>query len=86
MTRLIIFALAASLAGCTSDQTMRRDGVTPGAGNAIAANTAMQMVDPWMPGVQNTNLRVPSSSGAQTAAAPAAPSASSQAAATTSTN
>ena len=30
-----------------------------GAGNAQAANTVMQMVDPWKYGVQNTKLLVP---------------------------
>ena len=50
--------LAATLAGCVSGNG-RYDGVTTGAGNAIAANTVMQMVDPWQPGVQHTKLRVP---------------------------
>ena len=50
--------LAATLAGCVSGNG-RYDGVTTGAGNAIAANTVMQMVDPWQPGVQHTDLRVP---------------------------
>ena len=51
-----------SLTGC-SETTQRLDGVTPGAGDAIAANTAMQMVDPWLYGVQNTNLVVPADRG-----------------------
>ena len=50
--------LAATLAGCVSGNG-RYDGVTTGAGNAIAANTVMQMVDPWPVGVQQTRLRVP---------------------------
>jgi len=45
--------------GCTSDDYVRTEGVTPAAGNAQAANTAMQMVDPWQYGVQNTKLKVP---------------------------
>ena len=55
--------------GCTSDDYMRIDGLTPGAGNAMAANTAMQMVDPWQNGVQNTKLLVPAARGIQPGAA-----------------
>ena len=58
------FALAA--AGCTTDDTQRIDGLTYGAGDAIAANTVMQMVDPWQDGVQHTNLKVPSERPAAT--------------------
>ena len=54
-----ILSAAALAAGCTSDDYLRTDGLTIGAGNAMAANTAMQMVDPWQEGVQNTKLRVP---------------------------
>ena len=54
-----IISTAALVAGCTSDDYLRADGLTIGAGNALAANTAMQMVDPWQEGVQNTKLRVP---------------------------
>ena len=45
--------------GCTSDDYVRSEGVTIAAGNAQAANTVMQMVDPWKYGVQNTRLLVP---------------------------
>lgn len=67
--------LACLAAGCTSDDYVRSEGVTSGVGNAQAANTAMQMVDPWKYGVQNTRLLVPAKRGA------AAPVASDQAAA-----
>lgn len=67
-TFLIASALSMMAAGCTTDDTMRIDGMTPHAGNAQAANTVMQMVDPWQPGVQNTNLKVPAD---RTATAPA---------------
>ena len=49
--------------GCTSDDYRRADGLTDGAGNAMAANTVMQMVDPWQDGVQNTKLLVPAARG-----------------------
>lgn len=57
VARLVLIAV--SLAGCTSDDYLRANGLTPWAGDALAANTAMQMVDPWPAGVQNRDLRVP---------------------------
>ncbi|PBC04068.1 hypothetical protein [Mesorhizobium sp. WSM3860] len=65
----IALLLAGALAGCTSDDYVRTEGVTPAAGNAQASNTAMQMVDPWQYGVQNTRLLVPAPSTNSTAAA-----------------
>jgi len=55
-TVLLVTGFAAA---CTSDDYVRTEGVTPGVGNAQASNTAMQMVDPWKYGVQNTRLLVP---------------------------
>jgi len=55
----ITLLLAAFSSGCTSDDYVRSEGPTVGAGNAQAANTVMQMVDPWKYGVQNTKLLVP---------------------------
>jgi len=59
--RLLHLALPglALLAGCMTEDALRYDGVTTLAGDAIAANSAMQMVDPWPRGVENTRLRVP---------------------------
>jgi hypothetical protein len=59
--------LAGLAGGCTSDDYVRSEGVTTGVGNAQAANTAMQMVDPWKYGVQNTRLLVPAKRGAAAA-------------------
>lgn len=63
MSRHLIFvslAAAPLLAGCTTtDTAYRYDGVSLAAGNAIAANTVMQMVDPWPAGVEQTDLRIP---------------------------
>jgi hypothetical protein len=65
---LALAAFCTGLAGC-SETTQRLDGLTPGAGDAIAANTAMQMVDPWQYGVQDTDLSVPADrTGIQAAA------------------
>ena len=55
--------LAGLAGGCTSDDYIRTEGATPGAGEAQAANTVMQMVDPWKHGVQNTRLLVPAKRG-----------------------
>lgn len=54
-----VLLLTGFAGGCTSDDYVRTEGVTPGVGNAQASNTAMQMVDPWKYGVQNTRLLVP---------------------------
>ncbi|MBZ9855950.1 hypothetical protein LB566_19270 [Mesorhizobium sp. CA13] len=59
----VALLLAGFTAGCTSDDYMRSEGVTSGAGEAQAANTVMQMVDPWKYGVQNTRLLVPAERG-----------------------
>jgi hypothetical protein len=58
-TRFIAPAILLPLAGCVGDGSGRQEGVTLGAGNAIAANTVMQMVDPWQKGVEDTDLAVP---------------------------
>ena len=67
--------LAAALAGCVSGNG-RYDGVTTGAGNAIAANTVMQMVDPWQRGVEDTDLVTPAERSAPEAASESASSGS----------
>ncbi|MFD1986652.1 hypothetical protein ACFSOZ_29915 [Mesorhizobium newzealandense] len=59
----IALLLAGLAAGCTSDDYVRTEGVSSAAGNAQAANTAMQMVDPWKYGVQKTKLLVPAQRG-----------------------
>ena len=65
----ILAGLAAIGSGCMSDEYRRADGLTDGAGDAIAANTVMQMVDPWQDGVQDTNLLVPAARGSKPAPA-----------------
>lgn len=62
--RVITFSILAAiaslcLAGCATEDVLRYDGVTTSAGDSIAANTAMQMVDPWPYGVEDTRLRTP---------------------------
>lgn len=65
---VLIAALALlPLAGCMTEDVLRHDGVTLQAGDAIAANTAMQMVDPWPRGVEDTRLIVPADRGGSAA-------------------
>ena len=69
---LIALAFATiSVAGCVGPQETVNEGVTLGAGNAVAHNSALQIIDPWPPGVQDTDLVVPAereSSGTAAAA------------------
>ncbi|KQZ78324.1 hypothetical protein ASD64_12585 [Mesorhizobium sp. Root157] len=63
-TSCAVLLICAGVGGCAQDDYLRTDGLTVGAGDAIAANTAMQIVDPWQYGVQNTKLVVPAQRGA----------------------
>ncbi|MDQ2704011.1 MAG: hypothetical protein M3Y43_02490 [Pseudomonadota bacterium] len=75
----VLIALAGFGSGCMSDANRRADGLTDGAGNAMASNSVMQMVDPWQEGVEDTRLLVPASrSGAAASADDAADATTSQ--------
>ncbi|MBE0694083.1 MAG: hypothetical protein IH590_13390 [Aquamicrobium sp.] len=67
----VLLLLAFALAGCASEDVLRYDGVTTAAGDAVAANTVLQMADPWPRGVENRRLRTPAVRPAAAAAAPA---------------
>ncbi len=59
--RLIAVALAAAalgttLCGCSEMYFDHREGVTLGAGDAVAANEAMQTIDPWPARSANPNI------------------------------
>lgn len=56
---LLLAACGLALWGCAADDVLRYDGVTTSAGDSAAANTVMQMADPWPRGVEKTRLRVP---------------------------
>ena len=62
---LLISVLAAAtlLASCAKDDALRTEGLTLGAGDAIARNTALQVIDPWPEGVEDTDLLVPNDRG-----------------------
>ncbi len=55
-TLMIVLAIAApaSLAGC--EYTARQDTIAPWAGNAVAQNQALQMIDPWPRHAYDTNI------------------------------
>lgn len=56
----VIALTALCLTGCeTSQDPFRFNGVTHGNGDAIAANSAMQVIDPWPRGSADTRLLVP---------------------------
>lgn len=52
---IIIAALAGWTAGC-ADNLHHRDAVTTHAGDAQAANIALQMIDPWPPEAAITDI------------------------------
>ena len=51
-----IFAIGAFIGGCSDIYYDRREAISPGAGDAIAANQVTQMVDPWPRNSGNRNL------------------------------
>lgn len=67
---LAVVLPAALLSGCMSAEDKRLEGIAFSGGNAMAANSALQIIDPWPAGVQDTDLKVPADRGgvpAQTA-------------------
>lgn len=65
----VLIGLVGFGAGCMSDEYRRADGLTDGAGNAMASNSVMQMVDPWQDGVEDTRLLVPAARSTASASA-----------------
>jgi hypothetical protein len=79
-TGKIILAVIAGilLQSCAKEDTLRTEGLTLGAGDAMARNTALQVIDPWPDGVEDTDLLIPNSrpnGKVEDGAEPAAPSA-----------
>ncbi len=76
--KIIMAGSVAALTGCMSadSDTVRVEGVWPGAGDAVARNTVLQIVDPWPEGVEDTNLNVPADRPDADAGAPELPAAS----------
>lgn len=67
------------LSGCAKDDFLRTEGLTMTAGDAVARNSALQIIDPWPAGVEDTDLEVPADRGGVPAApggaSPATPAA-----------
>ena len=73
-TIAVSIALAGLLSGCARDDFMRTEGLTLEAGNAVATNSALQIIDPWPNGVEDTELNPPADRGEKdTKDAPVAP-------------
>ena len=76
MNRILLVSIltaGALLSSCAKDDMLRTEGVTLGAGDAIARNTALQIIDPWPAGVEDTDLVIPNDRGGNDGSAPAAP-------------
>jgi len=56
-------AAATMLSGCMSAEDKELEGITLAGGDAIAINSALQIIDPWPAGVQDTELTVPADRG-----------------------
>lgn len=59
---LAVFALS----GCITEDK-NSEGISYSAGDAIAHNSALQIVDPWPENVQDTHLVVPAENGTPSA-------------------
>jgi hypothetical protein len=53
---LAVGALGTTIGGCSQIYLDRRDAIALSAGDAIAANQAVQVIDPWPPRSGNTNV------------------------------
>ncbi len=58
-----ILAAGALLSSCAKEDALRTEGLTLGAGDAVARNTALQVIDPWPAGVEDTELIIPNDRG-----------------------
>jgi hypothetical protein len=58
-TLIAAMLLSLPLAGCAQDDYLRTEGLTMTAGDAVAKNAALQIIDPWPAGVEDTDLDVP---------------------------
>jgi hypothetical protein len=58
---ILLFSAALALQSCAKEDTLRTDGLTLGAGDAMARNMALQVIDPWPNGVEDTDIVTPNS-------------------------
>lgn len=52
----------AALSGCSTSEDPRLEGIALSGGNAIAHNSALQIINPWPHGVTNTDIATPAHS------------------------
>ncbi|MGL4490808.1 MAG: hypothetical protein ACRCU5_15320 [Rhizobiaceae bacterium] len=69
----IVLATGVLLQSCAREDMLRTDGMTLGAGDAMARNTALQVIDPWPEGVEDTDLVTPNTRSNDKVADGAAP-------------
>ena len=76
LVKITAASLCLLLASCANDDYLRTEGLTMTAGDAVARNSALQIIDPWPEGVEDTSLSVPAdrSETAGEAGKPTAPS------------
>jgi hypothetical protein len=53
---VVAVLIAAALSGCSDLYFDRREAISLGAGDAVAANLVTHMVDPWPPAAANRNI------------------------------
>ncbi|WP_306120805.1 MULTISPECIES: hypothetical protein [unclassified Roseitalea] len=63
--------LLLALSACNTTEDPALEGMVLAGGDAIAHNSALQIIDPWPAGVQDTELRVPAARGGAADDAPA---------------
>ncbi len=68
---ITLLAVSALLASCAKEDSMRTEGVTLGVGDSVARNTALQVIDPWPAGVEDTELLIPNERGGKDGSTPA---------------
>lgn len=55
----ISFTAVVSISGCQYEQLNRNEFMSNSAGNAIAHNSALQIIDPWPRSAGDNKLKVP---------------------------
>jgi hypothetical protein len=62
-----------TVVGCAQDDFLRTEGITLTAGDSVARNTALQVIDPWPARVEDTDIAVPADRGGDGSTSAAAP-------------
>ena len=60
---IVTALIGTALGGCAQDDVLRTEGLSLTAGDSIARNTALQVIDPWPANVENTDLSTPADRG-----------------------